>query len=108
MKKITHKLAGLAVLTALLGMPLTQAVAYGTMDEVQDVASDSWITSKVKSVFLANTNISGLDINVETVDGVVALSGVVPTNVERDFAIAKAKEVEGVKGVAADGLKSSQ
>lgn len=108
MKTLTRKYAGLAVLTALLGMPLTQAVAYETVSDVQDVVSDSWITSKVKSVFLAHTDISGLDINVETVDGVVALSGVVPTTVERDFAIAKAKEVKGVKGVAADALKSSQ
>ena len=51
---------------------------------------------------------SGLDIKVETVDGVVALSGVVPTTAERDLAIAKAKEVKGVKGVAADGLKASR
>jgi hyperosmotically inducible protein len=62
----------------------------------------------VKSVFLSNTNISGLDIKVETVDGVVALSGEVPTMVERDLAIAKAQEIKGVKGVAADALKATR
>ena len=108
MKSLTNKLAGLVVLTALVGMPLTHAVANETVNEVQDVVSDSWITSKVKSVFLANTDISGLDIKVETVDGVVALSGVVPTIAERDLAITKAKSIKGVKGVAADGLKTSQ
>ncbi len=108
MKKLTGKYAGLVVLTALLGMPLTHAVANETVTEVQDVVSDSWITSKVKSVFLANTNIGGLDIKVETVDGVVALSGEVPTSAERDLAIAKAKEIKGVKGVAADGLKATR
>ncbi len=56
MKSLTNKLAGLVVLTtALVGMPLTHAVANETVNEVQDVVSDSWITSKVKSVFLANT-----------------------------------------------------
>lgn len=105
MKKITHKLAGLAVLTALLGMPLTHAVANETVDEVQEAVSDSWITSKVKSVFLADSDISGLDIKVETVDGTVALSGVVMTSAERDLAISKAEGIKGVKGVAADGLK---
>ncbi len=108
MKTLTNKFAGLVVLTALLGMPLTHAVANETVSEVQDVVSDSWITSKVKSVFLANTNIGGLDIKVETVDGVVALSGEVPTSAERDLAIAKAKEIKGVKGVAADGLKATR
>ena len=108
MKTLTNKLAGLVVLTALVGMPLTHAVANETVNEVQDVVSDSWITSKVKSVFLANTDISGLDIKVETVDGVVALSGVVPTTAERELAITKAKSIKGVKGVAADGVKTSQ
>ncbi len=107
MKISTRKYAGLVVLTALLGMPLTHAVANETVTEAQEVISDSWITSKVKSVFLSNKNISGLIIHVETVDGVVALSGEVPTAVERDLAIAKAKEIKGVKGVAADGLKAS-
>ncbi len=103
-----HKRPQGVVFTALLGMPITYAQANQTVDEVQEVISDSWITSKVKSVFLSNTNIGGLDIKVETVDGVVALSGVVPTTAERDLAIAKAKEIKGVKGVAADGLKASR
>lgn len=103
---LNRKYAGLIVLTALLGMPLTHALANQTVDEAQEVISDSWITSKVKSVFLRDTNISGLDIKVETVDGVVALSGVVPTAAERDLAINKAKEIKGVRGVAADGLKT--
>ncbi|NLY13330.1 MAG: BON domain-containing protein [Gammaproteobacteria bacterium] len=108
MKKVTQKLAGLVVLTALVGMPLTHAVASETMSEVQEAVSDSWITSKVKSVFLANTHITALDIKVETVNGVVALSGEVPTAAERDLAISTAKEIKGVKAVAADGLKVSQ
>ncbi|HKM37791.1 MAG TPA: BON domain-containing protein, partial [Thiopseudomonas sp.] len=79
MKISTRKFTGLVVLTALLGMPLTHAVANETVTQAQEVISDTWITSKVKSVFLSNANISGLLIQVETVDGVVALSGEVPT-----------------------------
>ena len=108
MKTLTRKYAGLVVVTALLGMPLTHAVANEKASEVQDVVSDSWITSKVKSVFLSNVNISGLDIKVETVDGVVSLSGEVPTVPERDLAISKAEGIKGVKAVAADGLKTSR
>jgi hyperosmotically inducible protein len=108
MKTLTRKYAGLVVVAALLGMPLTHAVANDTMTDVQDVVSDSWITSKVKSVFLSDVNIGGLDIKVETVDGVVALSGEVPTVAERDLAISKAEEIKGVKAVAADGLKTSR
>lgn len=88
-------------------MPLTHAVANETMTEVQEVISDSWITSKVKSVFLSHSEISGLLIHVETVEGVVVLSGEVPTTAGRDLAVSKAKNVKGVKGVAAEALKVS-
>jgi len=106
---LNRKYAALVVLTALLGLPLAHATTVNeTMSEVQDVVSDSWITSKVKSVFLSDTRISGLEIKVETVNGVVALSGVVSTTDERDLAISKAKDIKGVKGVAADGLTTSR
>lgn len=108
MKKLTGKYAGLVVLTAFLAMPITQAVANEKVDAAQEVITDSWITSKVKAVFLADTNISGLDIKVETVDGVVALSGEVATAAERDLAIHKAEGIKGVIGVAADGLTVGQ
>lgn len=108
MKNIIKKLTGLAVLTALLGMPLTHAIASDTMDEMQEMASDSWITSKVKSVFLADSELSVFHIRVETDDGVVMLSGQVKTDEERDLAIRKAKEIEGVKSVTASGLKVAE
>lgn len=60
MKTLARKYAGLAVFTALLGMPLTHAVANETVDEAQEAVSDTWITSKVKSVFLTNTQQNSL------------------------------------------------
>ncbi len=106
----------LAALTATaLSLPLSsafaaeplQVAANDTMDEAQEVVSDTWITSKVKADFLADDSISGLDIKVETNKGVVSLSGVVPSNAERDLAVEKAKMVKGVKAVSADGLKAT-
>ena len=78
------------------------------MDKAEDAVSDTWITSKVKSSFLADDSISGLDIKVETNQGVVSLSGVVPSDAERDLAVEKARAIEGVREVSADGLKSSE
>ncbi|SRR5690606_16614882 len=77
-------------------------------NDVGEAVSDTWITSKVKSTFLADDDISGLDIKVETNKGVVSLSGVVPTDAERELAIEKAKTIKGVRDVSADGLKSSE
>ena len=106
----------LAALTAsALSLPLGSAFAADslqvasndTVNQAQEVVSDTWITSKVKADFLADDSISGLDIKVETNKGVVSLSGVVPSGAERDLAIEKAKMVKGVAAVSADGLKAT-
>mgnify|MGYP006144143055 CR=1 FL=1 len=93
------------------GVPTAQPLmlaASETMDKAEDAVSDTWITSKVKSTFLADSNLSGLDIKVETNQGVVALSGIVASSAERDLAIAKAGEIKGVKAVAAEALETAQ
>ena len=79
-----------------------------TMEKAGEVVSDTWITSKVKSTFLADKNLSALDIKVETNQGVVALSGTVKSEAERDLAITKAEGIKGVTAVSADGLKTSE
>jgi hyperosmotically inducible protein len=78
-----------------------------TMDNAEDAVTDTWITSKVKSTFLADSNLSGIDIKVETNQGVVTLSGVVASSAERDLAIAKAGEIKGVSAVSAEALKTA-
>lgn len=66
--------------------------------------SDSWITTKVKSEFLASRKVKGLDIKVSTHDGVVTLAGAVPTEAMRSRAIEIASVVDGVKRVDAQAL----
>lgn len=101
--------AALADTTAEQRAPAQIMLAAGDkMDKAGDAVSDTWITSKVKASFLADDSISGLDIKVETTQGVVSLSGVVPSDAERDLAVEKARTIEGVRDVAADGLKSSE
>lgn len=78
-----------------------------TMQEAGDATSDTWITTKVKSALLAEDATSGMDIEVETNEGVVSLSGMVATEAEREMAISKAKGIKGVREVSADGLKAA-
>ncbi|HYG07886.1 MAG TPA: BON domain-containing protein [Stenotrophomonas sp.] len=75
--------------------------------ESNQPASDTWITTKVKSDLLATDNVPGSDIKVETKNGVVWLSGLVKTQAEHDKAVATAKGIEGVKKVEAANLKVS-
>ncbi|MFS4426731.1 BON domain-containing protein [Stutzerimonas stutzeri] len=86
----------------------TVMLAANTMDDAGDAASDTWITTKVKSTLLAEDATPGMDIEVETNDGVVSLSGTVATEAEKEAAIAKAKGIKGVRDVAADGLKTAE
>ena len=66
--------------------------------------TDTWITTKVKADLLATENVSGLDIKVETVDGVVTLTGAVTSQAQKDKAVEVAKQIKGVKRVKASGL----
>jgi hyperosmotically inducible periplasmic protein len=74
-----------------------------TRDTSQKI-SDSWITTKVKSTFLYSRNVSGSDIEVKTLDGVVTLKGKVDSGAERALAIELVQNLRGVKSVSATEL----
>jgi hyperosmotically inducible protein len=63
---------------------------------VGERVQDATITAKVKAALLAADNVNGTDISVETVDGRVVLSGMVPDQGQVDRAVATARNVEGV------------
>jgi hyperosmotically inducible periplasmic protein len=65
---------------------------------------DTWITTKVKSSLLADSDVSGLDIEVETVNGVVTLSGEVEQQAQIDRAARIARDIEGVTDVQTASL----
>ena len=60
---------------------------------------DSIITTKVKSKLLADQDIKGFDLKVETHKGDVLLSGFVDNQAQIDHAIMVTRSVEGVKNV---------
>ncbi|MGH8054666.1 MAG: BON domain-containing protein [Stenotrophomonas sp.] len=66
--------------------------------------SDTWITTKVKADLLATKDVPGMELKVETVNGVVSLSGHVRTQVEADRAVAVARKIEGVARVDSSGI----
>ncbi|NLW96044.1 MAG: BON domain-containing protein [Xanthomonadaceae bacterium] len=65
---------------------------------------DTWITTKVKSSLLADSDVSGLSIDVETVNGTVTLSGEVDSQAQIDEATRIAREIEGVVNVDSSRL----
>jgi hyperosmotically inducible protein len=73
------------------------------MPDMGDVA----ITTQVKSKLLGDTNTPGLKIDVDTKDGVVTLTGTVPSAAEKQRAVELAKATDGVKSVV-DRIKVSR
>jgi len=73
----------------------TKSAAVKTGENV----TDGWITSRIKTRFMAEEVLRGSAINVDTEHHVVTLKGAVPTLAARDKAMALAKEVEGVDRV---------
>ena len=67
--------------------------------------TDAWITAKVKSALLADEDVSGLEIDVETRNGVVTLTGMARTQSEIAEARRIAQNIDGVKQVDIRNLK---
>ena len=91
---------GLVIGAVMLGLLVACADAGVKTGQYVD---DSTITTKVKSEMLANKDVHAGSIHVETVGGVVHLSGFVPSETEKDRALQIAYSVAGVKSVS-DGL----
>jgi hyperosmotically inducible protein len=62
-------------------------------------ASDPWLTTKVKTSLLTADGVDGLDINVDTLDGLVTLHGTAGSAAEKSRAEQLARQVEGVRDV---------
>ena len=81
-----------------------QRKAGDAADKTGDMAGDAALTTKVKTKFLAEDDVSGLRIDVDSKNGVVTLTGNVRTAAEKTKALALAKNTDGVKSVV-DKLK---
>jgi len=80
----------------------TEKVAAATeraTKETAIVVDDAAITTKVKTAVLAEPGLKTLQINVDTKDGVVTLSGTVDTPVLKERAMQIAQQVNGVRSV---------
>jgi len=82
---------------------LTNTEQLDQMDSDQPI-DDTWITTKVKSSLLADTDTAGTRIEVETNNGVVALSGNLDSQAQVDAAKRIAEGIEGVVEVDASDL----
>jgi hyperosmotically inducible protein len=71
----------------------------GAASTTGKVVSDTVITTKIKADLVRDPDLSALDVHVETVKGVVMLSGFVESQKEADKAVQLARSVDGVTDV---------
>ena len=102
MPKLIRRIAILVVVLALPAPVFTQ-----TARDTTTVMNDAWITTQVYSKFFMDPDIKGRNIRVDTMSGVVTLTGTVQSGAERNQAVAKAKTTDGVKQVV-DKLSLAQ
>lgn len=60
---------------------------------------DAWVTAKIQAKYFIDPDVKGLEINVDTNEGVVTLKGEVESEAERRQAVALARNTEGVRTV---------
>ena len=92
----TQKRLTVFVLVLMLIAPLVLAACGKS---VGDTIDDATITTRVKTSLLNDPAVGGSRIDVDTVKGVVTLSGRVKTKEEEAQAIALARKISGVTDV---------
>jgi Predicted periplasmic or secreted lipoprotein len=80
------------------GAAIGEKVAEGA-NRAENALEDGALTAKIKSKMALDDSVKALDLNVDTVDGVVTVTGKVRTNAERERALALARETAGVHRV---------
>lgn len=68
-------------------------------DQAGQAIDDAAITTSLKGKYLADSTLKGLDISVETQQGVVTLTGSVQSDSAKELATTIAQGVDGVKSV---------
>jgi hyperosmotically inducible protein len=79
-----------------------KAMAITSRLPVADLISDSWITTKIKSLLLEDNVLNGIKIEVNTQDRMVQLSGNLSSMEQISHAVKIASQVQGVKAVHND------
>lgn len=91
-----------SLLVSFLVALLAACAMFSDRETAGQYIDDSTITAKVKEAFVADPQVSAMQVNVETMQGVVQLSGFVDSDTIRDRAVELARRVNGVKAVKND------
>lgn len=94
---------------ALIGAGLIVAATCASTSAIAETSAsfeghvkDAWLTGRIETMYLLNEHLSPFAISTDVENGVVHLSGIVESDIDRDLAGALAKNVDGVVKVEND------
>lgn len=98
---LVHRIVGLVMMSWLLFTSTGCAVYSAAVDQrnIKTIASDTNIKLSIEKVFLDDKNIKILDISAFVYAGHAYLTGEYDTDIQKQRAIAIARQTEGVKDV---------
>lgn len=91
------------LLTSLFALSLASCAMFEGRETAGQYVDDATITTKIKQSFMADKDVSATQVGVETMQGVVQLSGFVDSVRSEQRAVQLAQQVKGVKSVN-DGI----
>ena len=88
-----------SILAAIFALSLGACSIFQGSETSGQYVDDTTITSKVKESFVADSQVSAAQIHVETMQGIVQLSGFTTSPKSEARAVELARAVRGVKSV---------
>ena len=71
-------------------------------DSFSEASKDAWITGKIETIYTLNRHLNPFSINTDVDKGMVRLTGMVESDIDRDLAVELAKNVDGVLEVKSE------
>jgi osmotically-inducible protein OsmY len=87
------------LLISIFLVSLTACSVFEGQETTGEYIDDATVTAKIKKAFLVDPQVKSFQIGVETMDGVVQLSGFVDSAESEEHAVHVAEHVNGVKMV---------
>jgi hyperosmotically inducible periplasmic protein len=98
-RSIQPRLLLVAATTAILTLTSVGCAVTRDQESVGAYIDDTTLTTRVKAKFADDTVVSAMAISVQTLKGVVQLSGFAKSQTEKDMAEKLARETSGVMAV---------
>jgi osmotically-inducible protein OsmY len=91
-----------SILASIFVLSLASCAMFQGRETAGQYVDDATITTKVKDAFIADPVVKASQVSVETMQGVVQLSGFVDSSNSEQRAVQLAQQVKGVKSVKDD------